>query len=78
MPIPIAFHASGGRAASRRHGGTTSITAPFNKTFLCSTAYYVTIDSTLIRDAASNAFAGISNKTAWDFASDADNSVPDQ
>jgi hypothetical protein len=48
--------------------GTTTITIDPTSDLDPSTDYYIQIDSTAFDDAASNSFAGITDKTTWNFA----------
>lgn len=54
--------------------GTSTITVNPSNTFDYSTAYYVQIDATAFDDAAGNSFAGIAEKTTWNFTT---GSAPD-
>ncbi|HEX3028222.1 MAG TPA: cadherin-like beta sandwich domain-containing protein, partial [Clostridia bacterium] len=47
-------------------------------TFAYSTKYYVNIDSTAFNDAVNNGYAGISNKTDWNFTTQATPPPPPQ
>lgn len=49
---------------------SNTATIPFS-TLATSTGYYVTVDAGAFRDAAGNAFAGISNTTGWTFTTEA-------
>ncbi|MDQ3075849.1 MAG: DUF5011 domain-containing protein [bacterium] len=48
-------------------GGTTTITINPSPTLSSGTSYYITIASTAFVDIATNAYAGISNGTTWNF-----------
>ncbi len=56
--------------------GTAAITITPSAAFAENTDYYVLIDATAFDDPAGNSFAGISNKTTWNFITEQTTATP--
>lgn len=56
-------------------GGTSTITINPSNTLEFLTSYYIQIDSTAFDDAVGNSFAGIADKTTWNFTTATDNDL---